>query len=292
MAADTRPVTHGAPTSPASATAGLDAFLQSPGQLEMLAEAPLRLPTEAGRLAAQWRQDEDENHCTFCAKHCLRGIVCFGIPCLCLPCNMHKRCTTINHNLEQFSQLSRTAEVTIDNEAVTISYKVLERDEVCSRPQCLRLGPVARKVTGAADKVYRVPLGSIADVNFGHFREVNKYDPGEGFSWWTGYYRLNEAGSGPMHLMPFCPEHSGPFPDGFTAITPGPVTMEEKCCEGEKVGTEGETLFKMYRVNHDIVFLSNLAKSRKAILLAAQMKRSEAAWWRFWNGSSEAQEIS
>lgn len=287
MAADISAVQHGASSS---ASTDLDTFLQSPGQLSMLAEAPLRLPLDAEKLAAQWRKEQcrESHHCEFCLRHCCRGILCLGIPCFCLPYNMHQRCKTVDENVEKFLELSRRAEVVIDNEAVTIKYKVIEWDEVGAVPQFLRLGPVARRVGNVSDKAYRVPLGSIADVNFGHFREVNKFDPGEGFSWWTGYYRLQEASSGPMHLVPFCPEHSGPFPDGFTEITPGPVTMEEKCCEGETVGTEGETLFKMYRVNHDIVFLASMAKSKKAILLAAQMKRSEAAWWRFWNGSPES----
>jgi len=267
MAADApSPSQHGAMLGAAAwaaQTTDLDSWLQSPGQLQMLAEAPMRLPTDCSKLAAAWRKEhsEDEKHCMFCTRHCCWGILCLGVPCCCLPYNMSQRCRTVNENTEFFSRLSGSAEVVIDSEAVTISYRSLEREEV----------------TGSTDKSYRVPLISISDAKCGHLKEVKKFDPDEGFSWWTGYYRLHETSSGPLHIIPFSPEHSGPFPDGFTLITTAPVIMEEKCCEGETVGVDGETLFKMYRINHDIVFLANAAKSKKAILLAAQMKRSEAA---------------
>lgn len=257
----------------------VDAFLQSPGQLEMLAVAPVRLPTDGQKLAASWQKEHlyDEDHCWFCARQCCLGILCFGIPWVCLPYNLYLRCKTNTSNTSMISRLGRETEVRIDNEAVLVRYKSLERRDVQTVPRCLPLGGIlVKEVTGAVDRTFRVPLGSIADVHLGHYREVHKFDPEEGFSWWTGFYSLAESANGPLHLVPTNPELSGPFPDGFTLITKGPITMEEKCAEGEIVGEEDEDLFKLYRINHDLIFLSNFAKAKQAIMLAAELKRAEA----------------
>lgn len=267
----------------------LDTWLQSPCQLDMLAEAPVSLPTDSSKLIAEWRREqaEDENHVTFCMRHCCWGIPCLGIPWIFLPYNLHRRCKANQQNADMFSKLGKDVRMKIDNKAVTIKYKAPVKSEVPTFPAFMPLGPVAHEVTDSTDKVFQVPLMTIADVHLGFYRQVNAFDPVEGFSWWTGYYSLLEHASGPLHLVPVKPEQTGPFPDGFTVITQGPVTMTEKCCEGEMVGCEGEPLFKLFRVNHDIVFPANVAKTKKAIMLAVQMKKSEA-WDRFWGRPLDA----